>query len=1126
MAKRHPPRPPDCPPLFWPLTGQFISAPPTRIFFAVLSNGTLKWSRNLDNSTIDSSPALAPDGTIYIGGQAGLYAYTPDGVRKWVFPFSVSGGGSPTVAPDGTVFIGHNGFDAINPDGTSRWHTNISSWLGPAIGPDGTIYLAADKLYAFNTNGTLKWSYAGSFGGWADAPVVGGDGIVYARGLYSSFFALNTNGTLMWSFENDSFNTMLPFALGSNGVLYLPKHQEPAVAAIKGKVETYFRTATCSVSGTVFNDLNTNGIKDTGEAGLSARTVYVDANTNGWFDHQFSYSGREMSVTTDASGNYQLNLIAGTYMIRTVTPSGWGGTFPASGAYVITVTEGQNLTNQSFGSLQTASISGNIFSDLNANGVWEGGEPGLSNWRVYLDANTNGVWDTGEINVLSSSGYFSFSSLLPGTYIVRQVDQAGWRRTTPSSGSYVVTVSAGQSSGGKNFGNFQDTTPPTVLSINRLNPTTQATSSNSVTWRVTFSEHVNNVSTSDFTPTDVGGTITGESILSVTASAGTNIDVTVSTGTAGNGDLRLDVIYPGATITDDAGNALTNSFTTGQLYTIDRVPPTVLSINRLNPAAQATTSNTVVWRVTFSEHVNNVSTADFIPTDVSGTITGESIVSVRASAGTNIDVTVSAGSAGSGDLRLDVIYPGVTIIDDVGNALTSSFTSGQIYTIDHVSPTVLSISRQNPSAQATSSNSVTWRVAFSEHVNSVSTADFMLTDVAGTITGESTLSVSATEGANVDVTASTGTVGNGDLRLDVIYPGATITDDAGNALTNSFTSGQLYTLARTPPAVAALTPAGLFSVGTNASGTLNGTANPNGLPTILWFEWGTTTNYGSATAPTNLLADFMILTVNTPLSNLTAGLAYHFRLAASNAAGLSVSGNQAFGPLLITPLGTNPWTNECHYTFCDPGVSIVDPLSPFSGDTNGAGTVNTNSLGSYLLTYTATNATGAAALATRTVLVRDTTPAVMVVLGPSNIAIPIGTAFLDPGVMASDACAGDLTASVITNGIVNTDVPGDYTLAYAVTDPSANTSITNRTVRVVGPPLLSNPTLAGNGHLQFSFGGSAGVNYTVLSSTNLFTPLDDWTTLGFATETSPGQFRFSDPLPPDSPEHYYRVKYP
>ena len=100
-----------------------------------------------------------------------------------------------------------------------------------------------------------------------------------------------------------------------------------------------------------------------------------------------------------------------------------------------------------------ASIAGTVYTDTNGNGAKDSGEPALSGWRVYLDTNRNGAYDSGERNVVTgSSGAYSFTGVAAGTYNVRQVDQGGWNRT---NSTYVLTVSAGQSITGKNFGNFK-----------------------------------------------------------------------------------------------------------------------------------------------------------------------------------------------------------------------------------------------------------------------------------------------------------------------------------------------------------------------------------------------------------------------------------------------------------------------------------------------------------------------------------------------------------------------------------------------------------------------------------------------------------------------------------------------
>ena len=67
---------------------------------------------------------------------------------------------------------------------------------------------------------------------------------------------------------------------------------------------------TGNVTGTVYNDLNGNGIKDGTEVGISAAVLFADINANGVND-----SG-EPTATTNSSGLYTISGIpVGTYNI-------------------------------------------------------------------------------------------------------------------------------------------------------------------------------------------------------------------------------------------------------------------------------------------------------------------------------------------------------------------------------------------------------------------------------------------------------------------------------------------------------------------------------------------------------------------------------------------------------------------------------------------------------------------------------------------------------------------------------------------------------------------------------------------------------------------------------------------
>lgn len=74
---------------------------------------------------------------------------------------------------------------------------------------------------------------------------------------------------------------------------------------------------------------------------------------------------------------------------------------------------------------------------------------------------------------------------------------------------------------------------------------------------------------------------------------------------------------------------------------------------------------------------------------------------------------------------------------------------------------------------------------------------------------------------------------------------------------------------------------------TSSSATLRGAVNPKGSATTRWFEYGLTTAYGSKTTGRSAGSGSANSNVSEAISGLTAANTYHFRAAASNAAGAS-----------------------------------------------------------------------------------------------------------------------------------------------------------------------------------------------------------------------------------------------
>lgn len=106
------------------------------------------------------------------------------------------------------------------------------------------------------------------------------------------------------------------------------------------------------------------------------------------------------------------------------------------------------------GPADKGSISGMKWHDRNYNGVMDEGEEARAAWPIYIDQNNNGQADGGEWIPTDAAGRYIFTDLDPGTHIVRETVQPPWFQAAPASGSYEVTLAAGENKTGFNFGNY------------------------------------------------------------------------------------------------------------------------------------------------------------------------------------------------------------------------------------------------------------------------------------------------------------------------------------------------------------------------------------------------------------------------------------------------------------------------------------------------------------------------------------------------------------------------------------------------------------------------------------------------------------------------------------------------
>lgn len=330
------------------------------------------------------------------------------------------------------------------------------------------------------------------------------------------------------------------------------------------------------------------------------------------------------------------------------------------------------------------------------------------------------------------------------------------------------------------------------------------TEGSSHTFVLTFSESVS-LNSAGGTPRlvlDVGG-VTRYAMAS--APVGSNMTFTY---TAQAGDLDTDglsvtgIEANGGVISDASGtladlSALPTADTSAM--TVDAIPPSISAVEVTAPD-YAMAGETIIITAVASEAVT-ISGAPSIALDIGG-----SSVAALYSAGSGSDRIVFAYTVQPGDNDSDgfaigaISLNGGNMTDAAGNALDLTITSvpdTSANRVDTTAPVVQSISRYNPLAETTASDTLTWRVQLSEAVSGVGADDFSLAGTTAAIAvaqiSDSLYQVTASGG---DLAALDGTVG---LNLAA---GVTATDLAGNALpATEPATDETYTVDNTAPAV-------------------------------------------------------------------------------------------------------------------------------------------------------------------------------------------------------------------------------------------------------------------------------------------------------------------------------------
>lgn len=566
--------------------------PQGRIVKLNASTGALIWG----GTTGQQLWAVVTDssGNIFCGGET--FAVSN---QATITKFNIGGTQQwhKTYAPNGGGF---NRWNKLALDAASGDVITGGLILGPAGDNDiGTARYAS-------SDGTQVWSKLinGTFGAANDSctsVTVDSGGDAYVTGFYratstnADWYAarLNiANGNIVWEKTYNGTvtgNEQLENLRVVGSTVYLAGYMRNTVASVAARTLRVMKLA--KADGSTL--LETDFLDRVGAQVIGNKALIVASNGD------MIVSG-DSAVTTNAGEIARLGVVGAVAVAPTVT-----------------------TTAQSSVTHNSATLGGNVTADGGASVT----ERGIV-WGLGLNPTT-----TADTKVANGSGTGTFSATVS---------------SLPSNTTLHVRAYATNSVSTSYGADISFTTlpaPVAVTSLNRVNTT--PSNAGTVNWTLTFASAVTGLTASNFSLTGAAATGAAVGTPSIVSGGGLTWNIPVTTGST-DGTLTLNL----ANATGLSSTISTSLPFAGQSYTMDKTPPTIVSVVRQNPTAQATSAGSVVFRVTYSEPVTGIVAARYQIVNLNGgTVTGT--IGTPTGGPTIYDVPVTI-TGGSGEFRLRV----------------------------------------------------------------------------------------------------------------------------------------------------------------------------------------------------------------------------------------------------------------------------------------------------------------------------------------------------------------------------------------------------------------------------------------------------------------------------------------
>ncbi len=397
------------------------------------SNGNVLWVQTMGGPASDSATSVTTDssGNVCVTG----------------FFNSGSGSGNVSATFGSTTLTSPYGTNAflskLDSNGNFLWSEQLVPGNTAAM-PRGISADSSGNVYVFggtssqsgfvdkvDASGNIVWTEGlnfGVYGAYANDAVyqdpVTGATSLYIGGFGGTIQKLNAaSGSVLWTDHVGTTAGAVGHAItvdGSGNVYFAGGYSG------SGDFDPGSGTA-------ILNSPNSTFIVKLDPSGnfLSARSENI-GNTN---------YNRNVSLALDSSGNlYTVGEFSGTSNFDTGSQTASLTSPGSTSLYLVKTTP------------DTGMIFGQVFNDLNNNGVLDTGEAGIPNVTVYLDLNNSGSYVAGDPTAITDSqGYYHFTDVAPGSNVLRQIVPSGY---TATPASLTVSVSAGLASETTSFADY------------------------------------------------------------------------------------------------------------------------------------------------------------------------------------------------------------------------------------------------------------------------------------------------------------------------------------------------------------------------------------------------------------------------------------------------------------------------------------------------------------------------------------------------------------------------------------------------------------------------------------------------------------------------------------------------